>query len=97
MNRWTPSDQERLMQCRAHVFDALVGAGRSRDQRDDWEEHERLAVTLAANEWAQAHGYPTRLTVADVERIERPAIGHSDYGAKLALYVAENVLGVARV
>lgn len=84
------STYESIRGCRSHVFAALSDAMRHRHLRKDtWVDDERLAVVIAANEWAQAHGFDRRVTVADVERIEVGALGHVDYASKLALYVAE--------
>ena len=58
----------------------------------EWIEHERQAITEAANVWALAHGLPT-ITVGQVEAIEHFAVGHIDYAEKLALYVAELTYG----
>ena len=54
-----------------------------------WTAGEHMAVAVAANTWAEANGLRNRVTVADVERVETMALGHIDYGRKLALYVAE--------
>ncbi len=92
---WSNADQNRLMACKEHILQALKDAMGSRRRREDWVEFERLAVAVAANEWAQAHGYERRVTVEDVERIEVSAVGHVDYARKLALYVAEFVAGLS--
>lgn len=88
---WSNADQNRLMACKEHILRALKDAMGERRGREDWVEFERQAVAMAANEWAQAHGYERRVTVDDVERIEVRAVGHVDYARKLALYVAEFV------
>jgi len=54
----------------------------------EWLERERMAIALEANKWAGQCGW-RKVTVADVERIEHKAIGHSDYVEKLALHVVE--------
>lgn len=58
-----------------------------------WVEHERQAITEAANVWALAHGLPT-ITVVQVEQVERMALGHFDYASKFALYVADLTYGL---
>lgn len=79
--------------CRTYVLAALTTAMTGRDGLDmAWIDHERLAVALAANGWAEAHGYPRRITVDDIEQIEIPALGHVDYATKLSLYVAEFIV-----
>lgn len=84
-----------LPKCRQRCLDALRQAMNLRNTFDglEWVEHEREAITVAANTWALAHGLPT-VTVSQVEEIEHLACGHSDYGSKLALYVAELVYGL---
>ena len=67
-----------------------------RDNPDRWIDDERMAVVLAANEWAVAKG-GCAVTFDEVERIETLAVGHVDYASKLALYVAEMVCGAREV
>ena len=82
--------------CRSYILSHLVQTMEERSRPGvDWITNERLAVVVAANEWAQANGYERRVTVADVERIEGNAIGHTDYASKLALYVAEFIIDPA--
>jgi hypothetical protein len=81
-----------ILDCRSHVLAALIEAMGERHTSPDWIRNERLAVTIAANRWAQAHGYDRHVTVADVEHLEGNAVGHYDYARKLALYVAEFVV-----
>jgi hypothetical protein len=76
----------------------LVALRKAMDDRrsfagTEWIEHEREAITEAANVWALAHGLPT-VTVGQVEAIEHLAVGHVDYAEKLALYVAEMTYGI---
>jgi hypothetical protein len=81
----------KVVGCQVYVLDALEAEMTRRSERPGltWIEPEREAVAVAANQWAEAHGYPVRVTVDDVERVEVRAVGHSDYARKLALYVAE--------
>jgi len=82
-----------FLRCRDHILAAFSKAAESRSHTDlDWIENERLAVTMAANSWAVAHGCPT-VTVADIEKVEQLAVGHFDYASKFSLYVAELVTG----
>lgn len=85
-----------LLACRDHILDALVAemANRKNDSGLGWIDRERFAVAIAANTWATAHAPARTVSVVDVERVENLAMGHADYGPKLALYVAELVLGV---
>lgn len=83
-------------ECRQYVFGALTVAMNGRHLHPDtWVDDERLAVAVAANQWAEAHGYERRITTEDIERIEGNAVGHIDYASKLALYVAEFIIDPA--
>jgi hypothetical protein len=53
-----------------------------------WIADERQAMCDAVNSIRLLRGKPL-VTLADVERVERQAVGHSDYGHKFALYCAE--------
>lgn len=78
-----------------YIYAALVRKMAERDHTTlTWIESERLAVAVAANEWAEAHGITRRITVEDVERVEHMAVGHVDYARKLSLYVGDLVLGM---
>lgn len=79
--------------CRDYVLDALRAEQLKRKLNDLWIADERMALAVAANEWAAAHGVARRITVEDVERIEVTALGHVDYSQKIALYVAEFIMG----
>lgn len=58
-----------LRPCADFILDALVGEMVNRSLADlTWIEKERLAVAVAANQWAEAHGIRRRVTVDDVER-----------------------------
>lgn len=79
--------------CQQYVYKALVEAMRFRDLSDQtWITTERAVVAEAASRWAKTHVYPHGVTPEDVKRIEGVAVGHTDYAAKLALYVAEFVV-----
>lgn len=81
--------------CSEFVLDALRAEMAKRDHSTlAWIDNERMAVAVAANQWAEAHGIARRVTVADVERVEVLAVGHVDYASKLALYVSDLVLGM---
>lgn len=88
-----PTRHGMLMQCQTYLLEALHAAAADRGTDLSWIERERLVVAVAANRWAQAHRIETLVSVDDVERVEQRAIGHVDYAAKLALYVAELVVG----
>lgn len=57
-----------------------------------WVVFERERMLAAVNKERGRRGLP-RLAVGDVERVERLAVGHSDYVSKFALYCAELALG----
>jgi hypothetical protein len=82
-----------LLSCQAHILRALSAECCRRPDANglEWIDNERMAVTVAANAWATAHGYRT-VTVDEVERVEGMAVGHYDYASKFALYVAELVV-----
>ena len=82
--------------CMDYVHDALVTKAQERCRGGDWVAAERLAVAVAANDWAQAHGVDALVTVTDVLDVENRAVGHVDYASKLALYVAERLFEKAR-
>lgn len=86
---------DEMANCRRRCLAALQYAMRSRStfKGVEWIEHERRAITEAANTWAAAHGLPT-ITVDQVEDIEHMAVGHVDYASKLALHVTELVYGL---
>lgn len=72
-----------------HILAALTAEMKHRREHDDWIERERLAVVIAANEWAQARAITRRISMREAEMLEMRAIGHSDYASKYALHVAE--------
>lgn len=87
---------EKMMDCKTFIYDALLAEmGKRRDSPGlEWVDNERVAVAIAATEWAMVNGFPIFVTPEDVESIEHSAVGHVDYASKLSLYVAEYVLGV---
>lgn len=84
--------------CYGYIHRALVAEMAHRGECSDleWVENERVAVTVAANQWALAHQPSNLVTVKDVERVEGMAVGHVDYARKLALYVTELVTHIGR-
>jgi hypothetical protein len=85
-----------MLAVRDLVHGALVAAAKDRSS-PTWEADERGVMANAANLAAMAYGVPGRVTVDDIERLEGRAVGHSDYGLKVALYIAEFVMGWADV
>lgn len=67
---------------------ALVRQAKKRDDDPDWIENERKLMREIVNENREKHGREP-VTLADIERVERTAVGHSDYVHKFALYCAE--------
>ena len=63
-------------------------AKRSGRTLEVWLAAERNVMWSTARDFAQQHGLVVPL-LADVERAERMATGHSDFGRKWPLYVAE--------
>jgi hypothetical protein len=84
------SRHDSLIRCRDMVRDALLAEAKHRNKHDDWVDRERLAVAIAANNYAQANGL-RYVTTPEVEEVESLAVGHVDYADKLAFYVSELV------
>ena len=70
----------------------LVQEAKLRSSRtfEEWSRAEINAVWFAARDFAQQHGLRVPL-LAEVEAAEVVACGHSDYGHKWALLVAEKM------
>lgn len=77
----------------------LDKAQEQRDQRPDlvdgpdgpeceWAAYERTRMHEKVNEIRAERGLPV-IPVEDVVRVERLAVGHSDYSRKFAFYCAE--------
>lgn len=58
---------------------------------EEWRRAELEAVWAAGLGFAQARGLPI-VPIDEVAAVERMAAGHSDYGSKWALYVAEKIV-----
>jgi len=67
---------------------ALVREAAKRGKNLAWIEAERKVMLTLVNQERQKHGRDP-VTLEDVERVERSAVGHSDYAHKFALYCAE--------
>lgn len=80
------------------VKDALIREAQKRKGRslEQWHAAEASAVWEATRDFAQQHGLRVP-TLAEVERVERLARGHSDYCPKWALYVVELTFAVEPV
>ncbi|WP_137917221.1 hypothetical protein [Hydrogenophaga sp. 2FB] len=72
------------------IYDAFQNEAAKRKSRPGltWIELERATVHSAATEQAMANGWSAP-SIADVERFEACASGHTDYGSKWALYLVE--------
>ena len=77
----------------------LAAAQEQRDQRPDlvdgpdgpeceWAAYERTRMHEQVNEIRAERGLPA-VPVEDILRVERQAVGHSDYSLKFAFYCAE--------
>jgi len=77
----------------------LAAAQEERAQRTDlvdgpdgpecaWAAYERSRMHEKVNEIRTDRGLPA-ITVEDILRVERQAVGHSDYSLKFAFYCAE--------
>lgn len=74
------------------IQQAFNAAAKNRTGRsfEAWSKDEIQAVWSAARDFAQQHGLRTPL-ITEVEQGERLAMGHSDYGVKWALFVAQKM------
>lgn len=72
------------------LYDAFQAEALLRKGREVgiWIEREQLAVWAAARDYAQQHGRPVP-TLEQIKAKEQLALGHTDYGSKWALGVAE--------
>lgn len=86
-----------MLRCQQFLLDRLRRQMRRRPEHDDWIERERLTLAIAAHQWGTAHGLAKAITVAEVERLEQPAVGHVDYAEKVCLYVAEFMYGARAI
>jgi hypothetical protein len=69
---------------------SLATAQKQRGERDDWMLFERQTMLDAVNAERAARSRPP-VSMAEIERADRLASGHSDYSRKFALYCAELV------
>ena len=69
---------------------ALDRETKKRSSNPNWIEDERQLMLETVNERRGQLG-KNPLLLADVERVERGAVGHSDYVHKFALYCSELV------
>jgi len=67
---------------------ALDRETKKRPKNPNWIEDERQLMFEIVNERREQLG-KTPIPLADVERVERTAVGHTDYIHKFALYCSE--------
>jgi len=77
-----------MLDVRIRLARALARAQEHRDERQPlgWVAYERAVMLRLVNE---ERGMQMPVTLADIERVEGWALGHSDYSSKFALYCAE--------
>lgn len=87
------TDTRSLIRIRDAILNALSAQQAKRSQYPDttWIAAERNVMLVATNEWRALLNKPP-VTVAQIERVEQWACGHSDYSEKFALYCAELAL-----
>jgi hypothetical protein len=61
-----------------------------------WHQAELKAMCCAVNRIRKQTGCAAPVVMADIERVETMASGHTDYSTKFALYCAELAMGVER-
>lgn len=54
----------------------------------EWVLYERSVMLDAVNSFRLKNGFE-QVTLDDIEKVERQAVGHSDYSRKFSLYCAE--------
>jgi hypothetical protein len=94
------TDQVRLrVEIREDLLRTLERAASQRKLRVDlvdgepgWVGHERRVMHAAVNRWRCRLALPP-VPLVEVERVERSAEGHIDYGSKFALYCADLAIG----
>lgn len=72
---------------------ALTTAQQFRSQGGDWHTYEMAVMLVEVNFIREQRGL-TLATMAVLERVERQAVGHSDYTNKFALYASELAEGL---
>ena len=90
-----PNHVRDLLSVQARLLKVLTDVQRLRSKPivgRDWVDREHRAMLGAVNDERKARGI-SELTLEVLRRIERPALGHSDYASKFALYCAEAALG----
>lgn len=77
-----------LLATRDLLLQQLGVAQRQRGKRADWIEHERSTMFDSVN-CERTIMSKRALPITEIERVEKLALGHSDYSLKFALYCAE--------
>jgi len=82
----------RRVELQGLFLNRLVESQKQRKVRADWVFFERGVMLAAVNEERTRSNLPP-CCVEMIEKVERLAVGHSDYSSKFALYCAELALG----
>lgn len=72
---------------------ALTTAQQFRKRGEDWHAYEMQVMLEEVNFFREERGLAL-VAMADLERVERQAVGHSDYTTKFALYASELAEGL---
>ena len=87
----------RLPALRDHFLAELTKEQARREELGlHWVLHERQTMCDIVNA-ERTRGGLRAVAIADIERVETMAEGHSDYSSKFALYCAEIALGITVV
>ena len=78
------------------IYDAFQDEARKREGRtfEEWHTAEKQRVWAEARDYAQQHGSLVP-TIEQIEREERNASGHADYGSKWAYGVSRLLAKIA--
>lgn len=85
-----------FIQLRDHLLNVLSNAqAKFRKKYADsvvWVAAEQEAMLTEVNRQLEIRGKPT-ITLTELVKAERSAVGHTDYSSKFSLYCAEIILG----
>jgi len=75
------------------IYDAFQDEAKHRVGRtiDEWIQAERIRVWKVSRDYAQQNGLRVP-TIGEIEKAEQHAMGHIDYAAKWAYYVADLIV-----
>lgn len=90
---------KQLLQAHQLLLDVLNEAQNSRSKLSEiqdgepaWAKFERQTMMNLVNLMRAERGLP-KVSLQEIERVERTAAGHVDYSSKFALYCAEIAIG----